>query len=143
MTKPAGASGQLKLSLICEHSKMLSSMNILPRSPGAVGGRGWMGGDSTTLGPGLLLSLLPLSSPLLSGFVWPYKSSLPAPLPRSLLCQASDSLPAGRPTGPSNKVTQCKSHPPRLLSEVSPGAQFHEIIGGRNISDKKDLKKKI
>lgn len=74
---------------------MLSSVNILPRSPWGGSGGGGREGDSTTSGPGLLLSLLPLSSPLLYGFVWPHKSSLPAQLPRSLLCQASDSLPSG------------------------------------------------
>lgn len=72
---------------------MLSSMKILPRSPW-----GW---DSTTLGPGLLLSLRPLSSPLLYGFVWPHKSSLPAQLPRSLLCQASDLLPSSPHSHPT------------------------------------------
>lgn len=35
ITKPVGASGQLKLS-ICEHSKMLSSMNIYPEAPGEI-----------------------------------------------------------------------------------------------------------
>lgn len=35
ITKPVGASDQLKLS-ICEHSKMLSSMNIYPEAPGEI-----------------------------------------------------------------------------------------------------------
>lgn len=35
IAKPVGDSGQLKLS-ICEHSKMLSSMNIYPEAPGEI-----------------------------------------------------------------------------------------------------------